>query len=60
MRNGRYFTDLTETSLQKLVDNIPELDIVETYITGDVRPGREHEKWLNSLIYKKETPSLTI
>ena len=53
MRNGRYFTDLTETSLQKLIDNIPELNIVETYITGDVRPGREHEKWLNAIVGKK-------
>ena len=51
-RNGRYFTNLTEDSLAELLQEIPELRIVETSITGDVRPGREHELWLNVIIAK--------
>ena len=51
-RNGRYFTNLTEESLAELLSAIPELKIVETSITGDVRPGREHELWLNVIIAK--------
>ena len=49
-RNGRYFTNLTEETLQKLIDTIPELHVKETYKTGDVRPGREDEQWLNAIV----------
>ena len=51
-RNGRYFTNLTEDTLAKLLQEIPELRILETAVTGDVRPGREHELWLNVIIEK--------
>ena len=52
-RNGRYFTNLTEDTLQKLIDTIPELHVKETYKTGDVRPGREDEQWLNAIVKKR-------
>jgi|GEM_PF-5124023 len=29
-----------------------ELTIIETMITGDVRKGREKEKWLNGVVRK--------
>ena len=51
--NGRYFTTLTEETLQKLMDTIPELCIKETYKTGDVRTGRENELWLNAIVKKR-------
>lgn len=53
MRNGRYFTDLTEESFSELLRNIDNFKIIDTWITGDARPGRENEKWLN-LILKKD------
>ncbi len=49
-RNGRYFRDFTEKSFKEFIDNINELVIVETRITGDVRPGRDDEKWLNVIL----------
>ena len=49
-RNGRYFTDLTEESLKQILDQVGGLDIIRTGITGDARPGREDEKWLNVLL----------
>ena len=49
-RNGRYFTDFTESSFQDLLSKIPGFQVVETAITGDVRVGRENEKWLNLII----------
>ena len=52
MRNGRFFQDMTEESLGELLTSIPELDVVSTKITGDVRPGREKELWLNVLLKK--------
>ena len=38
--NGRYFTDFREDTFQKFIKEIPELVIVEQWITSDVRPGR--------------------
>ncbi len=52
-RNGRYFTNITEETLQKLIDTLPELHIKEMYKTGDVRPGRESELWLNAIVGKR-------
>jgi 2-polyprenyl-3-methyl-5-hydroxy-6-metoxy-1,4-benzoquinol methylase len=50
IRNGRYFTDLTEESLQTILDEVGGLEIIRTGITGDARPGRGDEKWLNVLL----------
>lgn len=51
-RNGRYFTDMTEETFEKLLAPFDELTIIETMITGDVREGREDEKWLNVMVEK--------
>ena len=48
-RNGRYFTDFTEETLGRFWTCVPSLQIVETWITQDVRPGREEERWINLL-----------
>ena len=53
MRNGRYFSDFTEESFGKLVKGIYGLVIEKMWITGDVRDGREEEKWLNIILRKK-------
>lgn len=47
-RNNRYFTDLTEDTLKNLLKDINTLQADSFKITGDVRPGRENEKWLNA------------
>lgn len=51
-RNGRYFTYFTLDDFSKFVEEIKNIKIEESWITSDVRPGREEEKWLN-LILKK-------
>lgn len=48
MRNGRWFTDLDEPAFRDLIANVPELRIDRIELTGDVRPGRTDEKWLNA------------
>lgn len=53
MRNSRYFTDMTEESFKCLIRDIPHLEITKIWISSDVRPKREHEKWLNVLLKKK-------
>ena len=51
-RNGRYFTDFTEDAFRDFVTDITEIQIEEVWITGDVRQGRNEEKWLNLIMRK--------
>jgi len=52
-RNGRYFTDFTTYTFKDFIHDMHGLKIEEQWITGDVRPGRGEEKWLNLLLQKK-------
>lgn len=52
-RNGRFFTDFTEYSFEEYIQDIPEIGMEEVWITGDVRPGRSEENWLNLILRKK-------
>ena len=51
-RNGRYFTDLNEEMLKELLQTAEVFEIKEQWITSDVRPGRDDEKWLNVILKK--------
>lgn len=50
MKNGRYFTDFTEDSFKMFIAEIERLVIEKLWITGDARPGRQDEKWLNTIL----------
>ncbi|EGN75490.1 methyltransferase family protein [Idiomarina sp. A28L] len=52
-RGGRRFTNLTEARLADVIQN-SDLAIQKTWITGDARPDRENEKWLNAILVKSE------
>ena len=54
MRNGRYFQNMTVETLEKLVEEQNIFHIEELWLTGDVRAGREEEKWLNIIVRKKK------
>lgn len=49
---GRFFNDYEETKLQALLTNHPKLSIVKLWRTNDLRPNREKELWLNTIIKK--------
>ena len=51
-RNGRFFTDFTEETFQEFVADVDGIRIEEMWITGDVRPGRGDERWLNLILRK--------
>lgn len=51
-RNGRFFTDFTLDVFKDFIHDVDTLTIKEYWITTDVRPGREEEKWLNLLLQK--------
>ncbi len=46
-KDGRHFTDLDEEELSRLLENIPEFEIVKTWVTLDWRPSRQERRWLN-------------
>ena len=46
----RRFTDLDEDGLAALVEAVPALAVVDVWVTGDRRPGREAERWLNAVV----------
>ena len=50
MRNGRFFIDFKEDSFRTFISDIEKLVIEKLWITNDVRPGRQDEKWLNMIL----------
>lgn len=52
-RNGRFFTDMTEERFAEFLKGIEGLVTEEQWVSGDARPGRSGERWLN-LIMRKE------
>ena len=52
MRNGRYFTDLTEPAFRELLGQVESLSVEQCWTTSDVRPGRDAEQWLNLVLRK--------
>ena len=53
-RNGRFFTDMTEERLTAILKETGEeqFQILELWLSNDVRPGREDEKWINVIVQK--------
>ena len=49
IRKGRYFTDFTEESLNSFWGQVTSMQIFDMWITHDVRPDREEERWINLL-----------
>ena len=52
MRHGRYFSDFTEETFARLLDQVPVLREEDHWVSADVRPGREDERWLNVILRK--------
>ena len=49
LKDGRYFTCFTDQSLEEFWRQASSLRIFDRWITRDVRPGREEERWINIL-----------
>ncbi|WNJ80113.1 class I SAM-dependent methyltransferase [Cedecea neteri] len=52
VKDGRSFTDINEERLATLLQNLPDLEIAEQWITQDVRPDRD-EMWLNVILIRR-------
>lgn len=54
LRGERYFTDFTKENLIAFLQPFSGLEIIEDWISEDVRKGREDEQWLNMILRKRE------
>ncbi|MFD1385138.1 class I SAM-dependent methyltransferase [Rhodanobacter aciditrophus] len=51
VKEGRFFNDQTEQTIQQYLSGFRVLD---TWVTGDQRPDRGSEQWLNLIVQKQE------
>ncbi len=51
-RDGRTFTNMDEENLEELLGHIPAVSLLKAWQTGDKRPDRANERWLNAIIRK--------
>jgi SAM-dependent methyltransferase len=48
---GRRFTDQTEQTLREALNGLG-VEVVDSWVTGDIRAGRSDEPWLNAVVQK--------
>lgn len=53
VRNGRYFTDMTEDTFAIFLEKVEKIIIEKQWLSTDVRPGRGEERWLNLILRKR-------
>ncbi len=51
-RNGRYFTDFTESTFRDFLSGMTRLRIIREWVSSDVRSGRSDERWLNVILMR--------
>ena len=54
VKEGRHFTPMDEDSAEKLFSTIDSLQLMEVWLSDDVRQERKGEKWLNLLSKKRQ------
>lgn len=52
VKDGRYFNCYTTESITELLSTFDGIEILENFVTSDVREGREDEKWVNVIVIK--------
>ena len=52
---GRLFVDYTEATLRSALTGFP-VEIVQAWQSGDLRPGRQAERWLNAVVVHPARP----
>ena len=49
---GRFFNDYNESKFNAMLTNHPGLSPIKIWQTGDPRPGRQGELWLNAIVQR--------
>ena len=52
IEHNKALDDFTLDEFKDFISDVKDIAIEEYWITGDVRPGREDEKWLNLILRK--------
>ena len=52
--NGRYFCDYSKRTLEDLVESLRNVELMDIWITEDVRKESEGNEWFNVLLRKTE------
>ena len=52
--DGRFFIDLNEAELKKLIERYEYVEFIDIWKTNDSRQERNHEMWLNTVLCKKQ------
>jgi SAM-dependent methyltransferase len=47
--DGRYFADYNEKTLTELLQSVGGFEIINMWVTGDVRPDRAEQRWVNAI-----------
>lgn len=50
--DGRYFHNLNETDLERIIQQVPGLRIREVFVSDDVRAEKNHKCWLNAYLLR--------
>jgi SAM-dependent methyltransferase len=53
VKDGRYFNCYTTESIIELLNAFDGVEILENFVTSDVREGRADEKWVNVIVKNK-------
>lgn len=51
-RNGRFFTDMTESRIRETLADVKSLEMLEAWVSTDVRPEKENEKMAECIVEK--------
>ena len=49
LRGERLFNFYDEKTLTKLLTEVGQLEVIDVWVTNDIRPGRDKESWINYL-----------
>jgi 2-polyprenyl-3-methyl-5-hydroxy-6-metoxy-1,4-benzoquinol methylase len=52
---GRLFSNQNRQSLERLIAPIADLEVIDTWVDFDNRPGRSHEEWVSVLCRRATT-----
>ena len=53
VRDGRYYTDFNEEKTERLLREVPGLQLEKQWVSTDALPGRDGVRWLNFLGRKR-------
>ena len=54
-KDGRFFSNYTEKTIKSIINEESGFEIIEIFVTGDVREDRSDQRWVNVIARKFKT-----